>query len=439
MTGKTVFFNDALTTVANLITGAGLPTDIAPLVIRDIRGRIRIALDGKKTKHQEVAARLATSMETLGAFAGNGGKGVMFPEDFFDPESVFRNPDILDLYLPGSDTPIRLLDRQIIGQDWLRPVNEKTENKIPRLVFFGLKGGVGRSTALAMLAYDLARSGKRILLIDFDLESPGLSGLLLPPDRLADFGMVDWFIEDAVGQGDQILDRMISVSPLSEHTQGEIRVAAVMGIGESFYLAKLSRVYTDVARDSYVERFSHRVSRLVSALEAQEKPDVVLIDSRAGLHDLAAVSIVCLATVALMFATDATQTWQGYRLLFSHWQIHPAVLRDVRDRLVMVEALFPESDQAARAGHFLECAYTLFSETLYERIEPGKKPDPDVFNFDINDEAAPHYPLRIKWNNRFQEFDPLLLPKDILTDADIAATFGGFLDGVKHIIEGDVA
>ncbi|MGH8655798.1 MAG: hypothetical protein ACREYE_28085 [Gammaproteobacteria bacterium] len=43
------------------------------------------------------------------------------------------------------------------------------------------------------------------------------------------------------------------------------------------------------------------------------------------------------------------------------------------------------------------------------------------------------------WNNRFQEFDPLLLPKDILTDADIAATFGGFLDGVKHIIEGDVA
>lgn len=140
-----------------------------------------------------------------------------------------------------------------------------------------------------------------------------------------------------------------------------------------------------------------------------------------------------------MFATDATQTWQGYRLLFSHWQIHPAVLRDVRDRLVMVEALFPESDQAARARHFLECAYTLFSETLYERIEPGKKPDPDVFNFDINDEAAPHYPLRIKWNNRFQEFDPLLLPKDILTDADIAATFGGFLDGVKHIIEGDVA
>ncbi|MBI5592256.1 MAG: AAA family ATPase [Deltaproteobacteria bacterium] len=78
---------------------------------------------------------------------------------------------------------------------------------MPRIVFFGLKGGVGRSTAMAMLAYDLARTGKRVLLIDFDLESPGLSGLLLPPDRFADFGMVDWFIEDAVGQGDAVFDR----------------------------------------------------------------------------------------------------------------------------------------------------------------------------------------------------------------------------------------
>ena len=103
----------------------------------------------------------------------------------------------------------------------------------------------------------------------------------------------------------------------------------------------------------------------------------------------------------------------------------------------MVEALFPENDQVGRADRFLENAYTLFSETIYEPIEPGAEPEPDVFNFDMNDEAAPHYPLRIKWNNRFQEFDPLLLPKGILTDADIAATFGGFLDGVKHIIERD--
>jgi hypothetical protein len=228
---------------------------------------------------------------------------------------------------------------------------------------------------------------------------------------------------------------MISVSPLSEHTQGEIRVVAAMGMDEHFYLDKLSRVYADKTQDSGMERFSQRASRLVATLENMEKPDVVLIDSRAGLHDLAAVSICNLATKVFLFANDTAQTWQGYRLLFSHWQSHPTVLSTVRDKLITVEALFPESNQAERANRFLENSYTLFSETLYEPIEPGDKPDPDIFNFDMSDEASPHYPLRIRWNNRFQEFDPLLLPKGILTDADIAATFGEFIDGAIKFIE----
>lgn len=436
MTNKTIYFNMALQATVDFLAKETFPKGVEPLVIRDIKGRIRIGLEhGDKEKNKELATRLANSITNLAAFTGDTGKAVLFPDDFFDPDSVFKNPDILDFYYPGTDTPLRLLDRQVVGQDWLRPTT-KLHSKIPRLVFFGLKGGVGRSTALAILAYDLARAGKRVLLIDFDLESPGLSALLMPPDRLADFGVVDWFVEDAVGQSNMVIDRMMAVSPLSEHTQGEIRVAAAMGLSENFYLAKLSRVYAEVTRQEKVERFSQRTQRFLEELERQEKPDVVLIDSRAGLHDLAAVSIVGLATDVLLFGADSAQTWQGYQLLFSHWQAYPAVLQAVRDRLIMVEALFPELDQAERAERFLEHAYTLFSETIYERIEPGAEADPDVFNFDIHDAAAPHYPLRIKWNSRFQEFDPLLLPQGILTDADIAATFGEFLDGVKQRLMG---
>jgi len=436
MTKKAVHFNMALRATADLLAKEPFPKGIVPLVIRDMLGRIRIGLEhGSKEKHQVLSTRLSESIKKLAAFAGDTEKAVLFPDDFFDPDSVFKNPDILDFYFPGSDTSFRLLDRQIIGQDWLRP--QGTVSLVPRLVFFGLKGGVGRSTALTMLAYDLARAGKRVLLIDFDLESPGLSGLLLPPDRLVDFGVVDWFIEDAVGQDQMVLDRMIAVSPLSEHTQGEIRVAAAMGLAEDFYLSKLSRVYAEVPRQGKVEYFSQRTRRLIEALEKQEKPDVVLIDSRAGLHDLAAVSIVGLATDALLFGADSAQTWQGYRLLFSHWQTCPFVLRAVRERLIMIEALFPEQDQSARAERFLENAHALFSDTIYDRIEPGEETeDVETFNFPINDDSAPHYPLRIKWNSRFQEFDPLLLAQGIMTDADIAATFGGFLEGIKQRVLG---
>lgn len=57
------------------------------------------------------------------------------------------------------------------------------------------------------------------------------------------------------------------------------------------------------------------MQRLVQALEVRERPDIVLIDSRAGLHDLAAISIAALADLALLFATDSEQHWQGYRPL----------------------------------------------------------------------------------------------------------------------------
>lgn len=433
MTGHRIHFNEALQSMATFLAKEKIPKGVKLLVIRDMQGRIRLALEnGDKKKHKAAAERLGAEIVKLGAFAGDTEKSVLFPEDFFNPGSIFKHPDILECVLPDSDAPFRLLDRLVVGQDWLRPGTFQSEN--PRIVFFGIKGGVGRSTALAMLAYNLARAGKRVLLIDFDLESPGLSALLSPPDRLADFGLIDWFIEDAVGQGDEIFDRMITVSPLSEHTQGEIRVAAAMGLEERFYLAKLSRAYADITRNDEVERFSQRTRRLLETLEQREKPDVILIDSRAGLHDLAAVSIVGLATDVLLFGTDSAQTWQGYRLLFSHWQSFPEVLRAVRDKLIMVEALFPELDQAARAERFLENSYTLFSETVYDRIEPGQESaTEETFNFDLPIEDAPHYPLRIKWNSRFQEFDPLLLPKGGgISDADITANFGDFIEGMKR-------
>jgi MinD-like ATPase involved in chromosome partitioning or flagellar assembly len=42
------------------------------------------------------------------------------------------------------------------------------------ITFYSYKGGVGRSMALANVADLMARSGLRVLIVDFDLEAPGL-------------------------------------------------------------------------------------------------------------------------------------------------------------------------------------------------------------------------------------------------------------------------
>lgn len=432
MNSRAVFFNEVLPKVSELISAQTFPSDIEPLVIRDIHGRIRIAINMDRNDSAEILSALEEKLSALGVYCNTATSSVLCREDFFEPDSVFNSTEILQWSPPNSNAVIHVLDRQVTGQDWLIP-KESADGAPPRLVFFGIKGGVGRSTALAMLAHKLANSGKKVLLIDLDLESPGLSGLLLPQDRLAEFGVVDWLIEDAVGQGEEVLRRMISVSPLSESTQNEIRIAAAMGQGDMFYLDKLSRAYADVAVGNHSESFTKRIHRLVKKLEELEKPDVVLIDSRAGLHDLAAVSIVGLASTAFLFATDTEQSWQGYRLLFSYWQSHPIIAIDVRRRLAIVQALFPESDQSKRAKGFLEKSYGLFTETLYEEVQPGETSEA---SYDLEDESAPHYPLRINWNNRFQEFDPLLLSQGLFTDAEIEASFGNFFVGALQCADG---
>lgn len=444
----TIHFNDALRLAALSLQDAGLPNEPKARVIRDVYGRLRFALNCSLADYPiEALTKLQKIQAALEPYATNA--EVLSHDSFSDPQAVFDSADwhrtLVEL---GADedgeslgtAEIQLLDRQITGQDWLRPAMRGGTAHPHRFVFFGLKGGVGRSTALCMTAWGLARRGKRVLLIDFDLESPGLSGLVLPTKKGADFGVVDWLLEEAVGQGDEILPRMLSASPLAETTVDAIRVAAAMGVGELDYLAKLSRAYADVPSSDGPQRMGARMRTMVERLEAQEKPDVVLIDSRAGLHDLAAISITSLADTALLFATGGAQSWSGYRQLFSHWQHRPDVAKHVRERLVIVRALTPKTDREAAVRSFQRNAYELFSETLYDEL-PAEQPEGgELFHPGEKDESAPHFPILIDWDERFQEFDPMLRPEDGgATEVQIEGAFGQLLERLLSRLDGDAA
>src|ERR1039457_4655029 len=60
------------------------------------------------------------------------------------------------------------------------------------ITFYSFKGGVGRTMALANVALELATTGRRVLLVDFDLEAPGLDTFdVLKPERPT-AGIVDY-------------------------------------------------------------------------------------------------------------------------------------------------------------------------------------------------------------------------------------------------------
>jgi Mrp family chromosome partitioning ATPase len=123
------------------------------------------------------AAELSPYVEPDGAVAT--------PEDLFDGslrDPAAGLPEWLDH--PAYRGFVRLVERRIVGQDWLQPPLDPMEGVPPIMVFTSHKGGVGRSTALGVSAAALSAEGFNVLLIDLDIkEAPK-------------FGSLDYFVED---------------------------------------------------------------------------------------------------------------------------------------------------------------------------------------------------------------------------------------------------
>lgn len=133
----------------------------------------------------------------LGSRSYSPERTVLFEEDI---DSVKREAPSFPL--EGFDN-LFVVDRLVSETDWASISEESTG--APRVVFFSIKGGVGRSTALAATAWALAQAGKREPVLDLDLESPGQSTALLPAARQPVYGITDWLVEDLLDNGDTVL------------------------------------------------------------------------------------------------------------------------------------------------------------------------------------------------------------------------------------------
>ena len=68
------------------------------------------------------------------------------------------------------------------------------------VTFYSYKGGTGRSMALANVAWLLASAGRRVLMVDWDLEAPGLHRYFRPfldpdPEMFRSSGLLDFLMD----------------------------------------------------------------------------------------------------------------------------------------------------------------------------------------------------------------------------------------------------
>jgi hypothetical protein len=403
---------------------------VGPVYVnRDLNGRVRLIVSSSLEANEDALAQLTVIsrqlVEEFGPHAAPIDQMILFEER---PDRVaFGSP----IFALDGLQDVWLIDRLATQGNWSTIAAPSTE--VPRVVFFSIKGGVGRSTAIAATAWSLAQSGQRVLVLDLDLESPGLSTSLLPEERRPKFGITDWLVEDLVDNGDEVFENMVASSALSH--DGDIFVVPAHGAESGEYVSKLGRAWMPKVVGERQESWSERLQRLIAALEQRWSPDIILIDSRAGIDEVASACVTDLgANLVLLFALDGDQTWSGYRILFRHWRT-TGVVREIRERLQVVGALIPEVNTADYTIGLREEAWSLFADELYDEVPAGSTATGDTWSFDSADEGGPHYAWAIRWNRGFNSLRAVHSRLDGIDASEVSAAFGSVVEGISSVLQ----
>jgi len=198
------------------------------------------------------------------------------------------------------------------------------------IAFYSFKGGTGRSMALANVGCTLAQMpelSKPILLIDWDLEAPGLhryfrKHLFQAFDGSEQIqeespGLIDLFIE----LRDQ-LDQVDAVEP--QEIESAVTMLAELAVGDYIVETDIPRLHLLKAGrfdKGYAERIStfnwpalyRKSPYLLKAFAARLAQDYryVLIDSRTGLTDTSSICTMLLPEILVTVFTPNRQSLAG--------------------------------------------------------------------------------------------------------------------------------
>ncbi len=171
--------------------------------------------------------------------------------------------------------------------------------------FYSYKGGVGRTLALANVALHLSLRGKKVLIVDFDLEAPGISTLNFCADAQGRPGVVDFIHEYLRNQSAPDASAYIYRCSFANVIDGAMVQLDVMPAGDQSpaYGASFAKIDW---RELYEERDGFLLMEDLREQWATLGYDYVLIDSRTGLTDISGVCTRQLpdCVVALFFPNE---------------------------------------------------------------------------------------------------------------------------------------
>jgi len=158
------------------------------------------------------------------------------------------------------------------------------------VTFYSFKGGTGRTMALANIAILLARTGARVLAVDFDLEAPGLWRFFrhLERDLGNRHGLLDLLVAQSENRSETLADWHQYVIPVT--FDGGTVSLITSGRSDDGYPARVlgfdwQKFFRDSDGGSFIEHLR---------AEWAGQYDFTLIDSRTGITDTGGVCTIAL-------------------------------------------------------------------------------------------------------------------------------------------------
>lgn len=184
------------------------------------------------------------------------------------------------------------------------------------VTFYSYKGGVGRTLACANFGLYLAKTGQKVVLADMDFEAPGLDSKFFG-DESINTGLLDQLSAFQHGLS------LPSLSPIPIQLPEEVvRSGGVLQLIPAGNYSAPDKYYRSLSELNW-----NRLLRteeglafwfdLLSRIEAQFRPDVLVIDSRTGITEIGGLCTQILADTVLLLSSTSPESLAGTRRMYS--------------------------------------------------------------------------------------------------------------------------
>lgn len=220
--------------------------------------------------------------------------------------------------------------------DSVKRVDAKKWGNIPVITFYSYKGGMGRTTTMMAYAMFLAAKGKKVAVVDCDLEAPGYLNFfdLSNQEDLRNGernGLVEYLSDYAFVNGEEDFLNFSSylvVPPIGRYPADDFLQNIEIMPGGNLNIPLYNTNSEDKASESrriYIEGLSRlNLANTETTIEGfgsvfsqlyKRGADVILLDSRTGLNDIFGTIALSMSDAVVGFFGFSDQTMPGVREL----------------------------------------------------------------------------------------------------------------------------